>query len=899
MGQAKITGGGPTGLYNIELVKHAAKSVARLAQIAARLDGSPGSTSPKVAAQTGLNALITAASQAVTDAIATMTAAQAALEESILQEQTPVPSLAAVPRWYNDGNGTCTKVSPGPLCQAGTYTLTFGAVIPGDYGTSPVVPDSIGWSVSTPDGSLPNGRTGAYASSEINFTTTEGSTPFSSGDAFDIAVTDETKVAVTPVKQATAAVLAAQTALTTKRRALSVLRSEKAALTSEQARLTAAMATEARTGIWCTDLTENLAVNAIVGTMEMNGAPDQIILTPGGSVAKSTGLLQHAGVSTPSAVFCNWARLPGWQKWKPTYRVGTITAIDYNANTCSVGIAEQYSSAQGLKINQPGTVYAATRPALQGWSDFAVRNPDFPLVTNTASTNLTMTPSLRADLEAVQAEVNNRNTYQLDTQQYGKLENWALMEEGGAGDCEDFALTKARKLLNLGYPASAIHIETGTTPKGEGHAWLVVQTDQGDLCLDINYQQVMKNELTNYSGRQRQTGLTWSTPGVLLANVPIEYMAGANASCFQTGDDVVVQFTGQAWTSPRVVGFEDHPRGPSLLVISQYANFSGPDVRVFDLNGQMKFRISTGQGARFVARGVAECDGTIYVALQDLYYDSSVAGMVGGDNPLCQHRISRYRLSDGAFLGSFVLPYHPGYDGPAYDGVHGEWGNRRLVPGGIGVMKVSGMRWIYVADRGTAGGFFYDGDYVGQVGMGIWLFSEAGVALAYIAGAGYGGVGDPYLLNPQGVHCAGGRVYVTHVTQMIKSYTSRLALAGVQYFLLHQAPAWAQANKGCAVLGSGSSSRLVAAGQTSLVSGEVGTCYLKTFDLEGNLLTTRTISQYLQAMDALDSERYVAYEPETGLIHMDNAAGTAHMTKSMGLETWADCYIAVTGRHNQ
>jgi len=91
-------------------------------------------------------------------------------------------------------------------------------------------------------------------------------------------------------------------------------------------------------------------------------------------------------------------------------------------------------------------------------------------------------------------------------------------------NCEDFALTKAKELLDLGYPASALHIECGryTQTTGNppvttdgGHAWLVVQTDKGDLALDVNSNKVKANAALKFGGntfyaRRRQIGSNWA-----------------------------------------------------------------------------------------------------------------------------------------------------------------------------------------------------------------------------------------------------------------------------------------------------------------------------------------------------------------------------------------------------
>ena len=53
-----------------------------------------------------------------------------------------------------------------------------------------------------------------------------------------------------------------------------------------------------------------------------------------------------------------------------------------------------------------------------------------------------------------------------------------------AGDCEEFALTKRRNLIALGWPSRALRIAVARTGSGEGHAVLVVKSSRGDLVLD-------------------------------------------------------------------------------------------------------------------------------------------------------------------------------------------------------------------------------------------------------------------------------------------------------------------------------------------------------------------------------------------------------------------------------
>lgn len=110
--------------------------------------------------------------------------------------------------------------------------------------------------------------------------------------------------------------------------------------------------------IWCGDKTEDLITGLEVGTIEVPGERGDVYLQPGYDSnalydADRDGLLQPTWASLPSTVFYNWAMLPGWQRWTPTFRTGTISNIDHDANTCTVTLDEANSSVQkqALDIN--------------------------------------------------------------------------------------------------------------------------------------------------------------------------------------------------------------------------------------------------------------------------------------------------------------------------------------------------------------------------------------------------------------------------------------------------------------------------------------------------------------------------------------------------------------------
>jgi hypothetical protein len=114
--------------------------------------------------------------------------------------------------------------------------------------------------------------------------------------------------------------------------------------------------------IWCADFTPD--ASGEVATIEIPGEPQHVLMVPGGAAhtASDGQLLARELMTGPQAYF-NAAVLPGWQKFKPTYRRGVITAINYENDTADVTLTDDRSTAwglgsQGLGINQTSTLSA-------------------------------------------------------------------------------------------------------------------------------------------------------------------------------------------------------------------------------------------------------------------------------------------------------------------------------------------------------------------------------------------------------------------------------------------------------------------------------------------------------------------------------------------------------------
>ena len=110
---------------------------------------------------------------------------------------------------------------------------------------------------------------------------------------------------------------------------------------------------------WCADLTENLTGE--VGIIEVNGEPGTYLIQPGHSSNATynkarDGQVQAILGSSPAGAFFNKAMMPGWQKWKPTYRAGVIEWLDTDTDKCMVtldaALSREVPQHRALDINQ-------------------------------------------------------------------------------------------------------------------------------------------------------------------------------------------------------------------------------------------------------------------------------------------------------------------------------------------------------------------------------------------------------------------------------------------------------------------------------------------------------------------------------------------------------------------
>lgn len=164
-------------------------------------------------------------------------------------------------------------------------------------------------------------------------------------------------------------------------------------------------------------------------------------------------------------------------------------------NTRALGDPEIYQpevsrSEQRYQPRSNNSEARGSSRAPRAYMIFCLRNPGECKPTRSA-TSVAYSPQLVAKLNRVNNEVNRAINWTGD-----RGDVWRV--GGSSGDCEDFALTKRSKLIQLGVPAGALRMAVVRTSKGEGHAVLVVKTSKGDLVLDNIKKTIVSRQQTDY-----------------------------------------------------------------------------------------------------------------------------------------------------------------------------------------------------------------------------------------------------------------------------------------------------------------------------------------------------------------------------------------------------------------
>lgn len=114
--------------------------------------------------------------------------------------------------------------------------------------------------------------------------------------------------------------------------------------------------------IWCVDLSEELAGD--IALLEvMTDVDEQLNIFPGFLGVVAPTIADHGTITSfyslpVSDALRNFLMYPAIQKWKPSFRYGTLGVVDYGSNTCTVYLDFNRSRIQDLGVNQAETLTA-------------------------------------------------------------------------------------------------------------------------------------------------------------------------------------------------------------------------------------------------------------------------------------------------------------------------------------------------------------------------------------------------------------------------------------------------------------------------------------------------------------------------------------------------------------
>jgi predicted transglutaminase-like cysteine proteinase len=148
------------------------------------------------------------------------------------------------------------------------------------------------------------------------------------------------------------------------------------------------------------------------------------------------------------------------------------------------------------------TVLGPARPPM-GFVQFCRTNPKECVSKATTPRQVKLTPTVFTDLDELNRRINTQVAPITDMELYGVNEYWTLPTT--AGDCEDYVLLKRKVLHEAGWPEEALLVTVVRDEKGDGHAVLSVTTDQGDMILDNQNENIRNWKDTPYSYVKRQS----------------------------------------------------------------------------------------------------------------------------------------------------------------------------------------------------------------------------------------------------------------------------------------------------------------------------------------------------------------------------------------------------------
>lgn len=176
-----------------------------------------------------------------------------------------------------------------------------------------------------------------------------------------------------------------------------------------------------------------------------------------------------------------------------------------------------FAEAQTLASLPPAghsiTDMGSAKP-IMGWVKFCEKYPSECAVNTAEPQTIELTPQVWKLITSVNQRVNSSVKAVTDADHWGVVDIWSFPDDG-RGDCEDYQLLKRRILAESGLPRRAMRMTVVIDELGEGHAVLLLRTNQGDYVLDNKTSTVQPWDRTGYVyiKRESQAATGWVSLG--------------------------------------------------------------------------------------------------------------------------------------------------------------------------------------------------------------------------------------------------------------------------------------------------------------------------------------------------------------------------------------------------
>lgn len=181
--------------------------------------------------------------------------------------------------------------------------------------------------------------------------------------------------------------------------------------------------------------------------------------------------------------------------------------------TSAAASAKAQNVAALPSVSSTAVTMGTARPLL-GWIRFCETHPAECAVDLDEPDTVQLTPQIWRTIVTVNQRVNGSIKAMTDADHWGVVDLWSFPDDG-RGDCEDFQLLKRRILAESGLPRRAMRMTVVIDELGEGHAVLIIRTNQGDYVLDNKTSSVLPWGATGYVyiKRESQDAFGWVSLG--------------------------------------------------------------------------------------------------------------------------------------------------------------------------------------------------------------------------------------------------------------------------------------------------------------------------------------------------------------------------------------------------